>query len=179
MIHLFEEIYIKSRENTEQKPLDDLLEDAKKAYQYLLDGNRFWTNKGTPVRFSERGFNELFFSIEKVMGGSDDDIAATKLIKRNKHCLDDLLNTVSHLQDIVENMEFKFYQKNFKPEKKPDLRGYEYYECPVVIDGKKKKIRLAFEKRFKDKDKTAHYYYHYLAEAQRPFEIVIVDFELI
>jgi hypothetical protein len=178
MIYLFEEIYIKT--NINEKSIEELLEDAKKAYTYLLDGERFQTKKGTPVRFNQRGFNEFFYSVENVMNDNINGKAATKLINRNKHNIDELLATVANLQEIVENMDFQFYQKNKKPEAKPFLRGIEYYECPVVINGKHRKVKLAFEKNFKDRDKNANYYYHFLEQKQQiHFEIVITNFELI
>jgi hypothetical protein len=174
MIYLFEEVQIKSSDTEE--PIEDLLEKAKKAYKYLLDGNRFWNKKGIPIRFTDRGFNEFFYSVENVIHDDLNNKAATGLINRNRHCLRDLLNTVERLQDIVENMDFQFYSKNKKPDQKPFLRGMEYYECPVMINGKRRKVKLAFEKHHKDKDKEAKYYYHYLAESIQKSEIVISHF---
>jgi hypothetical protein len=177
MSHLFEEIYIKSNKD---RSLEDLLEEAKQAYKYLLDGNKFYTKKGLPVRFTDRGFNEFFFSVESVMNDSLTSVAAVKLIKKNTHELDALLDTVQNLQEIVENMDFVFYQKNKKPDKKPFLRGIEYYECPVIINGKKRKVKLAFEKNLKDKSREARYYYHFLEQKEIPlYEINIVHFELL
>jgi hypothetical protein len=177
---LFEEIYIRSKTRDNDVSLDDLLDEAKQAYKYLLDGHKFRTRNGYPVRFTQRGFNEFFYSVESVM---NDDVgkAATKQINANKHCMDDLLNTVQYLGDIIETADFEYYSKNHKLDHKKEIKGYEHWNCPVIIDGKKKTVHIVLEKRFQDKDRAGTYYYHHLKlnESQLQFEVIIHQFEVI
>lgn len=174
MIRLFEEILDIT---TKDKSIEQQLDTAQKAYQYLLMDEKFRTKSGIPIRFTQRGFNEFFFSVESVLN-NDIGKAASKIINRNAHEIDLLLSTVQHLGDIVANMNFDFYQRNQKPERKPDVRGYEYYTCPIVINGKRRKVKLAFEKLFQDKDKEGKYYYHFLESKKRISSLILNKFSI-
>lgn len=172
MIKLFEEIIDITSENVS-------LDNAKKAYEYLLMDKEFTSKNGIPIRFTNRGFNEFFYSVEQVMNEENPRGAATKLINRNKHEIEKLLATVQYLGDVVANMDFNFYQKNQKLEKKRDVRGYEYFSCPVNIDGKQRTVKLAFEKLFGDKNKEGKYYYHFIESKENIYQLILKSFEII
>jgi len=171
MLRSFEDIYGAGK-------IADLVEEARKAYKDLLMYKDFTATNGTPIKFTRRGFQEFFWSINQVLTKKRPWGGAAPHLKKNRHIIDKLLRTVAHLGAVVSKMKFDQFVDNSKPDEKPDVRGYEHYECPIVIDNMRLKLRIVFEKKLKDPTKTAYYYYHHLKEAKFTPEIYIVKFEI-
>jgi hypothetical protein len=164
---LFESILIKMTD----KPIEQQLEDAKGAYRYLLEDHTFVTPTGMKVRFTERGFNELFYAVENVINDTRGK-GATSLIRRNANDIPELLAVVQHLGQVIDESRFHHGEPNKKPWQKPDIKSYEYMNTEVEFDnGKKRRVSVCVERRFDSK--TRSYYFHSLRENAQGVDVVI------
>ena len=172
MIRLFEEIIaLKSPEKDD----DEMVIEAKQAYEYLLMDEKFKTRNGYPIRFTQRGFKEFFYSVDQVMKYDKKARgAASNQVGRNAHEIGKLLATVSRLGDAVAQMTPEYYSKNKKPDKKPMVDGYQHCSCPILIDGKHRKLHLTFEILKTDKSRGGSYYYHFLESKQTSVHSLIL-----
>ena len=150
-----------------ESDLQKALHDSQQFYKYMLEDHGFKTNKGMTVRFTDRGFRELFHAIENVMAGEEFvGKGATKVVNQNAHEIDSLLATIQKLDDVVKDPQFHFEYEapNRKRDRKPDILSYEHFTCPITINGKRRKLMLTFERKVDDR-KRRDYYYHYLSES--------------
>jgi hypothetical protein len=150
---LFERVYA----STQDKPTDELMQDAERAYKYVLSGREVpRASDHRPIKFSDRGWRELSYSVDSVRAG-DIGKAATKHIK--PELVDETLAVVPKLDDVVRDSTRTYYTRNKKPQAKPWVKGYEHSEAPVVIDGEEYDCDVALEV---DRAGRAQYYYHAL-----------------
>jgi hypothetical protein len=140
LTRLFEKIYVSTHDKSEE----ELLNDAEQAYKYVLEDNSFRRKDGVKVEFTDKGKNELFWSISQVMNNNIGK-GATKLLSQDKDILDEVLAVVSKLGEVTEEAEYKFRELNKKPDKKPNVKGYEHFECPVIIDDKERLVNITYE----------------------------------
>jgi hypothetical protein len=151
---LFETIYAKTHDKTPE----ELFPEAEQAYKYVLEDQAFENEHGQPIEFTNRGKRELFWSIDQVMQGNIGK-GATRPLSQNEDILDEVLAIVEKLGDVTEEARYKFKQENKKPEQKPLVKGYEFYDCPVVVDGERRNVRIAVEV---EKDGTRQFYYCFI-----------------
>jgi hypothetical protein len=154
MNKLFEKIYA----STHNKSEEELLDDAEKAYKYVLEDNSFKRKDGVEVDFTDKGKNELFWSINQVMNNNIGR-GATIPLSQDKDILDEVLAVVSKLGEVTEEAEYKFRELNRKPDKKPNVKGYEHFECPVIIDGKERTVNITYEV---DKSGKRQFYFDFI-----------------
>jgi hypothetical protein len=151
---LFEEILA----STHDKPIEELRPEAENAYKYILQDEEFETPYGDSIEFTNKGKKELFWSIDNVLNGNIGK-GATRTLAQNEDILDEILAIVSQLGEVTEEVKFVYKSDNQKPDIKPTVLGYEFYDCPVKIDGKRRILRMAVEV---DKDKSRKFYYCFM-----------------
>jgi hypothetical protein len=160
---------------------EEELEEAMSNFERGLEGNDFDGPNGMKIRFTHRGFKEFFDAVSRVMGGGVRDRwsgrlpGASNLISRfDSDKMEYLLASVEKLPSLLRNMSLKQSDRNEKRDKKPDVMGYDHYEAPIVINGKKLIANITVE----DREDSDDYYYHFLHESIRRPTTSVVGFEL-
>jgi len=161
----FQQIY----ERVNAEPIDKKLynpsfrETYKFAENYFKRnhlGKKVQTKDGRNIMITEKGFREFFWSISAALRGETKG-AAKVFSSRNNDAdyMHDVLSTVISLDDILKDMEFEHSEKNYKPEKKPDVKRYDTYECEVDIDDELNYVQIRVEVPFEG---TPKYYFHFI-----------------
>jgi len=168
MNNLFERIYAKSLENkavidnkeVHLTPLRDVLKQAQNYFKRNLLDKTIETKEGKKISITEKGFNELFFSIgEALRGGSKGAADVFKSRADDEDYWYDVLSIVVSLEDILKDMEFDYSKPNYKKEKKPNIERYDTYSCEVLMDDELHDTKIRVEV---DKDNKKKYYFHYI-----------------
>jgi len=123
-------------------------------------GKKVQTKDGKNISVTEKGFKELFWSISAALRGETAG-AARIFSSRNDDddYMFDTLDTIISLEDILKDMEFEHSEKNYKPEKKPDIKRYDTYECEAELDDEIVNIKIRVEVPHEGQPR---YYFHYI-----------------
>jgi len=166
---LFERVYAKSIspevDGKKLSPLRDVMKFANSFFKQNLLNKTIETKDGRKVQITERGFNELFFSISEALKGGDK--AAAKIFRdeaeSNGETLTeytyDVLSMVVSLEDIIKDMKFEKIKPNYKPDRKPDVKSYAECSCEVIIEGEPKECKVKIEIPYEGEKR---YYFHYV-----------------
>jgi hypothetical protein len=144
--------------STHDKSYDELRDEAEQAYKYVLEDETFERSDGKSVDFTAKGKNELFWSIDQVAKGNIGK-GATRVLAQDEDILDEVLACVSKLGEITEEARYKFRELNKKPDRKPQVFGYEHFECPVIIDGRERLVNVTYEV---DKQGKRQFYFDFI-----------------
>ena len=141
-------------------PLNVAYAKARKYFESHLMGKTFRAKDGRNIALTERGFREFFFSVEEALRGGEK--AAAKIFAARDYKEEDyadVLAVVTSLDKIIQDMEFETTRRNLKPDRKPDIKKYDTYDCEVDLDGDVQSCKIRVEVPFKGDNK---YYFHYL-----------------
>ena len=161
-MNLFERIYAKSLEGEGEykQPFRDVLKFAQNYFKRNFIDKTFQTKEGRDIKITERGFNELFFSLIEAMKGGDK--GAAEVFKSRADDEDywyDVLSIVVELDNIIADMDFEYQKPNYKQDKKPDIKKYVTFSSEVELDGELHNVMIRVEVPFEGKPR---YYFHYI-----------------
>jgi hypothetical protein len=163
---LFEKIIKINREvGTEIEELDGSMIQMKKILSDKFE-RYFRGPDGRKIIVTQRGFNEFFDGVSRVLSGESHFLpGASKIMKQyDSEIIPEVLASVELLPDVFDTMKKIKYIPNQKKNKN-DVRGLEYYESKVYISGVPYKMNICMLDLFR-RD-TLEYYFHTLRERSK------------
>jgi hypothetical protein len=146
--------------------------NAEQYFDYCLEGEKFDLPDGRQVTFGERGWREYNFSLRQAIKGDIGKAASKEFKERvvDNDLVPEEIAAVEGLSDVLKSAKCIQYKRNAKPDKKPDVKGYEKWAGAINIDGRTHNIEIMLEVPFGHHAKS--YYYHVVESKQKPLKIV-------
>jgi hypothetical protein len=146
---------------------DEEYHSALSTFSYF-EGEVFPGPDGKAVEVTHRGYREFFDAASRVLAGfeSKDDLrGAADVMKRSDGSkMSELFATVEKLPDILKNLKDHVGHSFNVKTNKPGTESMEYYECPILIHGKRYRVNVALKKK-RDHRLPMEYYFHTLRES--------------